>query len=241
MLKIYIRNDLKMRKGKMAAQSAHSAMKLLFDVMIKKDNKMILPLNEVKELKSFIECPKIEIIMSKDLEELEGQVNKEKPHSFIIDNGRTEFNGVQTLTCAAEGIFKTSVLKEINVPNTYGTEIKAKQIFIYNKDYPLSKIKACEQAVLSCMLMIFSKLKVAEDYMYYDLSEKNSFTDWITNAFGKIALSTENTESILDIEKQLIAQKIKYEKIISDNNICLCIEPMYPIDIDPITSTLKLI
>jgi PTH2 family peptidyl-tRNA hydrolase len=130
MLKIYVRADLKMRKGKMAAQSAHAAMKLLMEVMIKTKNKMILRHEEIKKFVEFLKNPVIEIVMVNSEEHLNLILDKSKPFSIIVDSGRTEFHGVKTVTCGAQGIFEDVALTEMEVPHIYGKDIVAKQVFL---------------------------------------------------------------------------------------------------------------
>lgn len=241
MLNLYVRQDLKMRKGKMAAQCAHAAMKLLFDVMIKTKDKMILSTNEHSQLKVFLTQPVVHIHMVKDDIALDAVLDKSKPYATIIDSGRTEFHGVPTLTCAAQGIFNSCPVSEIHVPHAYGKDIKAKQIFVFNKDFPLSKESACQLSVLTCLELMYEKMLSVDDAKYFDLTQPSAFTDWIMNAFAKIALSTKTIEQLVDIKDTLTKENISFiQKKIGDNT-CLCIEPCYPESIDLVTGELTLI
>lgn len=240
-LNIYVRQDLKMRKGKMAAQSAHAAMKLLFDVMDKTATRMILQAKPTAELKAFLTNPNIKINMVQDDSALHAILNKDFPFATIIDSGRTEFHGVPTLTCAAQGIFTKCEVSEINVPAMYGKDIKAKQVFVFNKDFPLSKEAACELSVLTCLQLLFNKMKSDDDTMYFDLQEEGAFVDWILNAFAKIALSTKTLADLDNVTQSLDTSSIKYIKTNIGNNSCVCIEPCYPENIDVITGSLSLI
>lgn len=240
-LNIYVRQDLKMRKGKMAAQSAHAAMKLLFDVMDKTATRMILQSKPAQQLKAFLANPNIKINMVQDENALHSILDKELPFATIIDSGRTEFHGVPTLTCAAQGIFTQCETSEIHVPAMYGKDIKAKQIFVFNKDFPLSKEMACELSVLTCLQLLFSKMKIENDTMYFDLQEEGAFVDWILNAFAKIALSTKTLTDLDNLVVSLESNSIKYIKTSITNNVCVCIEPCYPENIDVITGSLSLI
>lgn len=241
-LTIFVRNDLKMRKGKMAAQSAHAAMKLFFEAMVKSPNRMTLLNKQNEEFLEFFNNPLVNIVMVKDEDELHATLAPLAPTSVIVDNGRTEFHGVPTTTCAAHGIFTPCDLTVMNVPQTYGTEIKAKQIFVFNKDKPLSKEKACQHAVISCLKLLYNRMVDDENgNKYFDLAQANALTDWILNAFGKIALSTKTMAELDAIEIQLKAAGFVVERIVDDGNDCLCVAPQYPSDIDPITSHLSLI
>lgn len=241
MLNIYVRQDLKMRKGKMAAQSAHAAMKLFFEVMRKPLGKMILGNIQNQEFQTFLKNPVVKIHMVKDESALDNALDLTLPYSKIIDSGRTEFHGVPTLTCAAQGIFSQCDIEELEVPYAYGKDIKAKQIFVFNKDFPLSKEISCELSVLSCLKLLNDKMKIENNEQYFDLQEVGPFIDWILNAFAKIALSTKTLEELNAVENILIENSIQFVRIVNQDNHCLCIEPCYPNDIDPITGSLSLI
>ena len=55
LLKIFVRNDLKMRKGKMAAQSGHAAMKLFFEAMVQTHGRMTLMSKQHAEFLEFFQ------------------------------------------------------------------------------------------------------------------------------------------------------------------------------------------
>lgn len=173
LLKIFVRNDLKMRKGKMAAQSGHAAMKLFFEAMVQTHGRMTLMSKQHAEFLEFFQNPVVDIVMVKDEEDLHAILAPLAPVSVIVDNGRIEFHGVATTTCAAHGIFTPCDLTLMNVPQTYGTEIKSKQIFVFNKDKPLSKEKACQQAVISCLKLLYNQM-LDDGYgnKYFDLFQK---------------------------------------------------------------------
>lgn len=102
---IIVRKDLNMRKGKIAAQAAHAAMAFLLDKLSLDgsidDNlsaneydwigsgttKIVLGVNSEKELMDLVKLGKDAGI----------RVN------VIKDAGKTEFNGIPTITCAAFG------------------------------------------------------------------------------------------------------------------------------------------
>lgn len=241
-LTIFVRNDLKMRKGKMAAQSGHAAMKLFFEAMVKSPTRMTLLAKQNAEFLEFFNNPVVDIVMVKDEENLHAMLAPLAPVSVIVDNGRTEFHGVPTTTCAAHGIFSPCDLTVMNVPQTYGTEIKSKQIFVFNKDKPLSKEKSCQQAVISCLKLLYKQMLDDENgNKYFDITQKNALTDWIVNAFAKIALSTKTMDELNELERQLKAAGFVVERFVDDGNDCLCVSPQYPDDIDPFTRHLSLI
>lgn len=241
MLTIFIRQDLKMRKGKMAAQSAHAVMKLLFDATQKTPSTMILPAKQTEELETFLSNPLVKIQMVENEEALLKVLDNAFPYAVITDSGRTEFHGVPTVTCAAQGIFSSCPMSEIVVPAMYGKDIKAKQVFIFNKDFPLSKEAACQLSVLTCLEYLYTKMKSDEDTKYFNLLEDTAFTAWITNAFAKIALSTKTLEELNSIADNLASNSISFIKKNIGDNTCICIEPCYPEGIDTVTGHLSLI
>jgi len=137
---IVMRKDLKMRKGKIASQSAHASLKIFFDLMEpcfeddfslygrggcidsyrvpgKYEIQMTPKMDEWKS-GSFV---KICVTVNSE-EELLEIVKKAKdaklPVALITDSGKTEFNGVPTNTCCAIGPDDVSKIDEItgNLP-----------------------------------------------------------------------------------------------------------------------------
>ena len=131
---IVVRKDLKMRKGKIAAQVAHASMKVLLDRMSYSTSKETI-LSEpkpyvAKRVHRELVCPKdcsldkwlsgkfTKICVSVDSEdELEliylRAKNLNIPSALIIDSGATEFNGVPTKTCCAIGPDNPDKIDEI--------------------------------------------------------------------------------------------------------------------------------
>ncbi len=241
MLKIYIRKDLNMRKGKMAAQSAHAIMKLFFELMHVENDKFLISKENVNLVDVFLKEPEVEIVYVNSEEDLFNSFDKLKPFSVIVDSGRTEFNGVKTVTCGAQGIFQKGEMTELVVPHNYGQEIKSKQVFVFNKSNNLSKEVACKMAVITCLMDLRSKLIDKDDYFYYDLSILNEFNSWIMNAFAKISLSVNTVEELEDIIEKLKIENISFQRYNIENSFCICIEAKSPVNIDSITGSLKLI
>lgn len=108
---IVVRKDLKMRKGKIAAQSAHAS----FAVFRNEMTKQILPggmnryLFEVGDIQaSWLDNEFTKICVSVDSEEELLEIHRlaeasNLPNALITDAGHTEFHGVPTKTCCAIG------------------------------------------------------------------------------------------------------------------------------------------
>lgn len=109
---IVVRKDLNMRKGKIAAQVAHASLGAFFEACEQKGYSGAVQKNGVflKGTPGFawLTGPFTKICVSVDSEaELLALVEKAKAkkilHCLITDAGKTEFNGVPTITCAAFG------------------------------------------------------------------------------------------------------------------------------------------
>lgn len=240
-LMIYVRKDLNMRKGKMAAQAAHAAMKMLLDAMEKKEDAFILNANQSKDFNEWLKNPVVRIQMVKDEDELDSVLDKSKPYTIIQDSGRTEFHGVKTVTCAAQGIFDEFPFEGLEVKSIYGSDIKAKQVIVFTKEAPLTKEMACELAALSCLLNLSRKMKNVNNTNLLDLKNEKALKDWVMNAFAKIAVSLNTKDELEGLEDALGNNKIDAELVSNGNNYCLCIEPQCPEIIDLYTKSLKLI
>lgn len=114
---IVVRKDLSMRKGKMIAQGGHAAMKWLFDNNESdRPNELLVKMSKEEALWAVTGWTKV--VCSVDSEDelrdlmLKAQL-KDVQCTPIIDAGRTEFNGVPTLTCAAFGPDQIDVIDEI--------------------------------------------------------------------------------------------------------------------------------
>ena len=102
---IVVRNDLNMRKGKMIAQGAHASMKWFLD-QNKHSSNIEVELTAVQRAWIFGQFTKV-VVRCDSEQELLDLIQKAKDYEItvspIIDCGLTEFNGVDTLTCAAFG------------------------------------------------------------------------------------------------------------------------------------------
>ena len=108
---IVMRKDLGMRKGKMVAQGAHAAMKVLLDAgALDGDERFSIRLTEPMRL--WMGDPRTsrftKVCVSVDSEAaLDAIVDRARaanvPVALIVDSGATEFHGVPTKTCCAVG------------------------------------------------------------------------------------------------------------------------------------------
>lgn len=103
---IIMRDDLNMRKGKMVAQGAHASMGALLSQCDRVGDAIMIPMNSNIGPWLTDSFTKVCVRITGQME-LEKLVHKAKelglPACLITDNGKTEFNGIPTVTCAAIG------------------------------------------------------------------------------------------------------------------------------------------
>ena len=104
---IVVRKDLKMRKGKLAAQAAHASMGAILKFRENSNDDVVL-LRPSEEALRWLNSSFTKICAGIDSEEellalVESANSVGLLNCLIVDNGLTEFNGVPTRTCAAFG------------------------------------------------------------------------------------------------------------------------------------------
>lgn len=111
---IAVRKDLKMRRGKEAAQVSHGVMKVWFDRMEKTEEDAFGSLSTIykgrftPEMIEWKESDYPKVVVGVDSEDEIYKLAEEAkaaniPYAVIIDNGFTEFAGKKTTTCIAIG------------------------------------------------------------------------------------------------------------------------------------------
>lgn len=115
---IVVRKDLNMRKGKIAAQVGHAAMKFLVDNNESERGDEIVVKLSGDEAQWLLSGSFKKIVVGCDSEEqlrdlvFQAELADIEVHP-IIDNGLTEFHGEKTLTCAAFGPCKAEDVDRI--------------------------------------------------------------------------------------------------------------------------------
>lgn len=109
---IVVRKDLNMRKGKIAAQSAHASMAVILDCMkesvVDGDITRTLILEEGTALYDWLEGKFTKVCVSVNSEDELLEIYRRALDSGLIcsliqDAGITEFKGIPTYTCVAVG------------------------------------------------------------------------------------------------------------------------------------------
>lgn len=103
---IVMRKDLGMRKGKMIAQGAHAAMKVLLDAAARDGE--TLTIQPWPALAAWLSGRFTKVCVGVDSEAalvaiVEQAHAANVPCALIVDAGQTEFHGVPTKTCCAVG------------------------------------------------------------------------------------------------------------------------------------------
>lgn len=109
---LVVRKDLKMRKGKIAAQCAHASMRVLLDAMqvsvIEGGTRRVLDTAAGTALDRWLQGRFTKVCVYVESEEALVDVYERArargiPAALITDSGRTEFGGVPTRTVVAVG------------------------------------------------------------------------------------------------------------------------------------------
>lgn len=123
---IVVRTDLKMRRGKEAAQCCHASLKVFLDkmyIMSSCEGKQEIKGNFTEDMEQWVNWEEGKEGFTKICVGCEGEeeLNKIKksceelsiPCALIIDAGKTEFNGVPTPTCIAVGPAESGIVDRI--------------------------------------------------------------------------------------------------------------------------------
>ncbi|MFT7580300.1 MAG: PTH2 family peptidyl-tRNA hydrolase [Myxococcota bacterium] len=113
------RRDLKMRKGKIAAQTAHASMAVLLQRSVGTEETLEIPVRG--PMAWWLQRGFAKVVLSVEDEEALMMVHAEAkrrgiPTALITDSGRTEFAGVATRTAVAIGPDVASVIDAITGP-----------------------------------------------------------------------------------------------------------------------------
>ena len=115
---IVVRKDLNMRKGKMCAQVAHASMKFLVDANESERPDQLVVNLSAQEIEWLFNGSFTKVVVGCESEdELNDLVFKAQLADIevqsIVDSGKTEFDGVPTLTCAAFGPAEAEELDKV--------------------------------------------------------------------------------------------------------------------------------
>ena len=201
MLKVYVRKDLKMNRGKTIAQISHVAMKYVLSAFTEEqgvltgDEQVIGALRKIaQDVDSMVE-----IVMIQSEEEAVSVFEQNAGYSTsIIDNGHTYFKGQKTLTCiAVDSSREIPVLREPE----YGIEDRdVKQVLLFNSGIDLPKQEQYKVAIAMAMNTILERM----DGNSLDLNKEENLylKHWLYSCFKKVTLKTKLNDTIVGVSKE---------------------------------------
>lgn len=196
-LQLVMRSDLGMRKGKMAAQAGHAAMKVLLSPSVRTRHGLSYKAEHYNDLCRFIKSGAVSVEMVSGCDGLFGGQSS-APGLVVVDNGKTEFAGVLTPTCMARGLFDDYFTDRASIAAPEGGS-GLRQYFVFSKQYPISKEVACELAVRGCIGQLAHKLSThpgSADGSRLIGNEEVDLFNWIFGGYGKIGLSVDTDHEL---------------------------------------------
>jgi peptidyl-tRNA hydrolase len=243
---IFANKTLNMPTGKLAAQVSHGAMKLLLDRFYLSDNKLIMSddksiewYHEWKEqaFKVNVELVPFSIFDSESVKII-------GTTAYIIDSGRTIFNGIPTLTVIAQtNIVLMDYKRQIEPQLTEKTNEESRQILLVDRsssaiDDPTSI--ASQTASLS-LLNLIQYLESDGERYYFDLTKNEELKSWLLGSFAKITLSLKSESKINNSLAKIKEIGIKFVNDNSNGISLSAIGPCKKSTIESITKKMQLL
>tara|TARA_B100002019_G_C21159917_1_gene542750 strand:+ start:72 stop:851 length:780 start_codon:yes stop_codon:yes gene_type:complete len=220
-MELFLRNDLGMRKGKIASQAGHIFMLLLKDYYFLLGKEQIeIKGNYFKNLMKFFNPYNI-----KESDILRNNINivnneKEclnsincvdlKTKRLIEDSGLTEFKGQKTITFS--GFLNDNELENLNILNNnyflenFNENYNVKQVLVVNRDKNQNKIDLAPYAAYSFFISLLNKHQdgfyLFDDRIVINLEAGNFLRSYLYGKFPKITLKA-TTEEINDLKENL--------------------------------------
>jgi peptidyl-tRNA hydrolase len=232
-LNLYFRQDLGMRKGKLAAQIAHAACAQLLNAMDDGGDVRLLPYAAYVTLQGLLHDLAVHVHPVENEVALRNALLDPANASIIIDRGLTEFGGVPTLTTAAQGAFSASPRKAVPMS---GADLIARQWFVFSKERPLPKDHAARMAAIGCLKMmnqLMSRPTDAEDQAVLPLRDP-ALRGWLTAGFGKIGMGIKTDAALKGLREALEGQQIPTVSLEMNGTQLLVIGPQFPETVAPI-------
>ncbi len=244
---VYIRSDLNMRRGKIAAQSAHAALGLWTNAMQKTDHFMKMNNKNSNLFKSWLNNNPIDnlfIIPVDSEEDLMAKYNSfDKNKLLITDQGRTEFGGKPTNTCFSY-LESEETIDFFETPKSIKKDdesFSTKQSFAVNKSIKMDKWEMAKYVCFSSIMSVFNDFKDTETGIIIEYPNEG-FKNWILGFFAKIVL--QGSDNKISQIANTISESADYKKhhILNyeNKNFIVCIGGDEKSKIDPITSKLSL-
>jgi peptidyl-tRNA hydrolase len=244
MIELYVREDLKMKKGKYSAQVAHAFTSSFFNMLEERESILVLSVNLTTYMFEVLEGLRMgyEYIPITKVENENALLSvfeeNEERSTLITDQGRTTFSGQPTNTCVS--ISKTILNKKIvNCLKNQDQDFKYKQVFVINKNMKCNTDDVARHVAQTSLSAIIKGGKIIDGE--FTIEKDSNLFKWMNEGFAKIVLKANANE----IKSLIVEIKdkggIPYGVSIEGRNpACLSIGAGLIEDIDPITSTLKL-
>jgi len=231
-LKLIVRDELNMRKGKISAQLSHAVLGMFLSLAKKENNIYKFNKKNSDLLEKWLKEPEIEIVKVKNEYELLNYPEKAK---IIRDAGLTEF-GEPTYTCSCVYPDGSEISEESK--NIFYPETELKQVLIANQELSLDKYTLPKYTTIACVKALESYITRVEGEIILTANEE--LQTWLSGRFKKITLKATSNE-IKELIRILDIEKIKYSIIYFDKEIAsIGIEPKKEEEINKITGKLKL-
>lgn len=230
-ISLYMRDDLNMRKGKMAAQASHAVMRRVLDLCVLKPNELSISPEHYAVLRQFANKPEIDVVLVQDEAQLREALSSD-PASMIVDHGHTEFHGVHTPTCGALGLHSIPAEQLQRTVPPDDCQILARQWLVFLQPEggksAFDKVFVIRQAMQATVAHLYRLFKrMDEDRYAIDFVSYPAMKDWLFGAFGKIGLVSKDEALLFEAytaatEAGLHASLLTYEGTV------LMVGPEYP-------------
>lgn len=201
--KVYARKDLNMRRGKLAAQCAHAAMKLVLDMMTVVDGNYLMKKRNYSLYEQWVKYGmQINVSFVEDMEAINDLISKASLHdqrrALIIDSGRTEFKGVSTPTCLGflpenwemeeSGFEEYIKLQKRFVDNNIP---EAKQVIVVNRKIKLTKEEFASNVAQASVRALMKNAELYGDGLIIRLEDGSPLLSWLAGSYTKIVLGVD--------------------------------------------------
>lgn len=245
-INIYYRNDLNMRKGKLAAQCAHALMGFWLKAFDFNDGRFFLRGLNYVAYQEWRENPQISL-HPVDSEEYLLELHRTSVHHnyLITDQGRTEFSGTPTHTCIAVSSYR-AVVGGNSLPRVSASvdeTLVSKQILIANRTLKLSKEDVARHGAIASWMILDQLITFGEDSASFEPNSE-AMKHWIFGPFAKIMVKAELSELevlAMSLPKE-IASYAQYVRTGAGSDVVavMALSPQFSKDIDAHTGHLSL-
>lgn len=243
---VIVRKDLNMRRGKMAAQSAHALMKTFINTFSAPHGSttLFLDTEREKQILGWQQNPTVSVRLVDDLNELsETETAHESPVFCIEDIGRTEFHGIKTVTCTCLVDPDWRLSENPFVPQISSEPLRAKQVIVVRRDIKLTKEDLCEYAAIASVDAMLNAMASQGALNDVDLDTNTPLSIWLRSAFGKIVVGIPDLVALDAIAHSAFKDDCTVGQAFGPDGepVAIALGPDFPECIDRITGSLKLL